>query len=123
MFFLHQAKIYIKGGEDFCSTADPGKLSLIGTVNVPPNDAKSVSVAIVPKIIGEIEVEVASVFKVKLGDALIINAAADSVRRKLLVVVRMIGHSIGSILGWLEMNKANSFTLILSIHASLITLT
>ena len=106
MFFLHQAKIYIKGGEDFCSTADPGKLALIGTVNVPPKDAKSVSVAIVPKIIGEIEVEVASVFKVKLGYAFF-SAVADSVTRKLLVVVRMISHSIGSILGWLEMNKAN----------------
>lgn len=88
-FCLHQAKIYLKGGENFCSTADAGQLALIGVVVVQPDDAKSVTVPIVPKITGEIEVEVASIFQTKLFGDSWVNNAADAVRRKLVVVVRM----------------------------------
>lgn len=82
--YLNQAKIYIRGGEGFCSIAADDKLALIGKVDIPPNDARSVAVPIVPKRTGEVEVEVASIFQTWFRNA------GDSVRRKLLVVVSMI---------------------------------
>lgn len=54
-----------------------------------PDDAKSVTVPIVPKITGEIEVEVASIFQTKPFGDLWVNNGADSVIRKLHVVVSM----------------------------------
>lgn len=82
--YFNQANIYIKGGEGFCSIATEGQLALIGKVNIPPDDAKSVAVPIVPKRTGEVEVEVASVFRSEWQNT------ADSVRRRLFVVVSEI---------------------------------
>ena len=56
---------------------------------VPANDARSVAVPIVPKRIGEIEIEVSSILQVKI-DGAYMNSAGDAVRRQLLVVVRVI---------------------------------
>lgn len=53
---------------------------------MPANDARSVAVPIVPKRIGEIEVEVSSILQIKI-DGAYMNSAGDAVKRKLLVVV------------------------------------
>ena len=58
------------------------QLALIGRVDIPPNDARSVAVPIVPKRTGEVEVEVASVVQSRQW-----QNTADSVIRKLFVVV------------------------------------
>ena len=58
------------------------QLALIGRVDIPPNDASSVAVPIVPKRTGEVEVEVASVVQSRQW-----QNTADSVIRKLFVVV------------------------------------
>ena len=92
MFPLHQAKLYLKGNQDFCSIAADRKLALIGTVNVPPNDARSVAVPIVPKRIGEIQIEVSSILQVKI-DRSYMNSAGDALRKTLLVVVRVLLNS------------------------------
>ena len=81
MLYLNQANIYIRGGEGFCSIAMDDQLALIGKVDIPPNDARSVAVPIVPKRTGEVEVEVASVVQSQWRNI------ADSVIRKLFVVV------------------------------------
>lgn len=86
VIFLLQAKLYLKGDKDFCSIASDGTLQVIGVVRVPPNDARSVAVPIVPKRIGEIELEVSSILQVKFGLSYR-NVAGDAVKRKLLVVV------------------------------------
>lgn len=83
---LHQVKIYLKGNRDFCSIAADRKLALIGIVKVPPNDARSVAVPIVPKRIGEIQIKVSSILQIKI-DGSYMNSAGDAVERKLLVVV------------------------------------
>ena len=44
------------------------------------------AVPIVPKRVGEIEIEVTSILQVKIGGSYL-NSAGDAVRRKLLVVV------------------------------------
>ena len=79
-------KLYLKGDKDFCSIAVDRKLGLIGLVIVPANDARSVAVPIVPKRIGEIEIEVSSILQVKL-DNIFMNVAGDAVKRKIFVVV------------------------------------
>ena len=84
--FCCQAKLYLRDDKDFCSIAANGKLALIGVVNVPANDARSVAVPIFPKKIGEIQVEVSSIFQIKIGNSYT-NSAGDAVMRTLLVVV------------------------------------
>jgi len=79
-------KLYLKGDKDFCSIALDRKLTLIGRIKVPDNDARSVAVPIVPKRIGEIEVEVSSILQVKINNVYM-NIAGDAVRRKVFVVV------------------------------------
>ena len=79
-------KLYLKGDKDFCSIAVDRKLGLIGLTKVPANDARSVAVPIVPKKIGEIEVEVSSILQVKVDNGYM-NIAGDAVRRKIFVVV------------------------------------
>ena len=74
------------GAKDFCSIATDRKLALIGIVKVPPYEARSVAVPIVPKRVGEIEIEVKSIFQVKF-DGFYLNSAGDVGRRKLLIVV------------------------------------
>ena len=86
---LIQAKIYLKGDKDFCSIAADGKLALIGLVKIPPNDARSVAIPIVPKRIGEVQIEVSSILQLKLG-GWYRNAAGDAIIKKLLVVVSNI---------------------------------
>ena len=88
-FITLQVKLYLKGDKDFCSTAADGKYAVIGIVRVPPNDARSVAVPIVPKRIGEIFLEVSSIFQVK-DHGSYVNSAGDTVIRKLLVVVRAL---------------------------------
>ena len=94
MFSPYQAKIYLRGDKDFCSIATDRKLALIGLVIVPANDARSVAVPIVPKRIGEIQIEVTSILQVKI-DRSYMNSAGDAVRRKLLVVVGVITNPAG----------------------------
>lgn len=53
---------------------------------MPANDARSVAVPIVPKRIGEIQVEVSSILQVKIDNAYM-NIAGDAVQRKIFVVV------------------------------------
>ena len=87
MLFLYQAKIYLKADNAFCSfVAGYQRLGLIGMVTVPPNDARSVTVPIFPKIAGEVNIEVSSVFELKFGDYYL-SVGADSVRKGLLVEV------------------------------------
>ena len=84
--FRCQAKLYLKDDKDFCSIAANGKLALIGVVNVPVNDARSVAVSIVPKKIGEIQIEVSSILLIKFRNGYIYGAA-DTVKKTLLVLV------------------------------------
>ena len=56
---------------------------------MPSKDARSVAVPIVPKRIGEIQLEVSSILQVKIGNSYM-NSAGDAVKRKLLVVVRYL---------------------------------
>ena len=86
VFFLHQVKIYLKGNRDFCSIAADRKLALIGIVKIPPNDARSVAVPIVPKIIGKIKIEVWSFVQTGLPAF----GGGDAVKRILFVVVRVL---------------------------------
>ncbi|XP_078345207.1 complement C3-like [Oculina patagonica] len=81
-----RVKIYLKGSADFCSFATADKLSLIGMVIIPPNDARSVTVPIFAKRAGKVQVEVSAVFQIKMLRDTYVNAAGDTVRRKLLVV-------------------------------------
>lgn len=81
LLFLYQAKIYLKGDNDFCSFVADQKLGLIGMVKIQPNDARSVAVPIFPKITGEVTVEVSLVFRSKFYDW------RDVVRKRLLVEV------------------------------------
>ena len=83
---FRQAKLYIKGDKQFCSIAANDKLALIGKVDIPANDARSVAVPIVPKRIGEIQVQVSSILQIKVGNSYM-NSAGDAVTRTLLVVV------------------------------------
>ena len=55
-------------------------------VNVPVNDARSVAVSIVPKKIGEIQIEVSSILLIKFRNGYIYGAA-DTVKKTLLVLV------------------------------------
>ena len=86
MLSFRQAKLYIKGDKHFCSIAADNKLALIGVVNIPANDARSVAVPIVPKRIGEIQLQVSSILQIKIGNSYM-NSAGDAVIRTLLVVV------------------------------------
>ena len=56
-------------------------------MTVRPNNARSVAVPIVPKRIGEIFLEVSSIFQVK-DHVSYLNSARDTVIKKLFVVVR-----------------------------------
>ena len=51
------------------------------------------AVPIVPKRIGEIQIEVLVILKVKI-DGAYMNSAADAVKRKLLVVVGVIKNAV-----------------------------
>lgn len=84
---LHKARLYIRGHKDFCSIAADRKLAFIGVVDVPSNDARSVAVPIVPKRIGEIEIEVSAILQMNFGGSYL-NSGGDAVKRKLLIVVR-----------------------------------
>ena len=86
MLFLYQAKIYLRADNAFCSFVADQKRGLIGMVIVPPNDARSVTVPIFPKIFGEVDIEVLSVFGVNLG-GFYLFVPGDSVRKRLLVEV------------------------------------
>ncbi|CAH3019175.1 unnamed protein product [Porites evermanni] len=80
-----RAKLYLRGDQDFCSIAQNRELSSIGNVRVPPRDARSVAVPIVPKRVGETEIEVSLIVQIKHGGSFR-NAAGDIVIKKLLVV-------------------------------------
>ena len=86
MLSFRQAKLYLKGDKHFCSIAADDKLALIGVVNIPAKDARSVAVPIVPKKIGGIRVEVSSILQIKIGNSYI-NSAGDAVRKTLFVLV------------------------------------
>lgn len=88
-FVLIQAKLYINGDKDHCSIAAKGKRAFIGFVDLQPNEAKSVVAPIVPKRTGEIPIQVDAVFQIKFNGNFL-NTFGDSVKRKLLVVVRII---------------------------------
>ena len=83
---FRQAKLYLKGKKHFCSIAADDKLALIGVVNIPANDARSVAVPIVPKKIGDIGVQVSSILQIKIGNSYM-NSAADAVTKTLFVLV------------------------------------
>ena len=87
-YLICQAKLYLKGDKDFCSIASHNKYAFIGTIDVPPNDAGSVTVPIIPKIVGEVNVEV-----VVIGtDPSFVgaNTEMDGVKKLLLVVVSLL---------------------------------
>ena len=86
MLSFRQAKLYLKGKKHFCSIATDDKLALIGVVNIPANDARSVAVPIVPKKIGGIRVQVSSILQIKIGNSYM-NAAGDAVTKTLFVLV------------------------------------
>lgn len=87
-YFICQVKLYLKGDKDFCSIASDNKYTLIGIINVPPNDAGSVTVPIIPKIVGEVNVEVMAIGTIpRIGAA---SAGTDAVRKRLLVVVSLL---------------------------------
>lgn len=86
-FSLHQAKIYLKGSDDFCSFAGNDKHALIGVVIIPPNAARSVTVPVLPKRTGEVEVEVSAIFQLEVFTNTYINVGGDTVRRKIFVEV------------------------------------
>lgn len=88
-FVFIQAKLYIKGDKDHCSIAAKGQSAFIGFVDLQPNEAKSVVAPIVPKRTGEIPIQVDAVFQIKFNGNFL-NTFGDSVKRKLLVVVRII---------------------------------
>lgn len=81
--------MYLRGDQDFCSIAQNRELSSIGNVRVPPRDARSVAVPIVPKRVGETEIEVSLIVQIKHGGSFR-NAAGDIVIKKLLVVVSIL---------------------------------
>lgn len=84
-YLICQVKLYLKGDKDFCSIASDNKYALIGIINVPPNDAGSVTVPIIPKIVGEVNVEVMAIGTIPgIG-----TAGTDAVRKRLLVVVSL----------------------------------
>ena len=86
MLSFRQAKLYLKGDKHFCSIAAYDKLALIGVVNIPANDARSVAVPIVPKKIGGIRVQVSSILQIKIGNSFM-NSAGDTVTKTLFVLV------------------------------------
>ena len=86
MLSFRQAKLYLKGDKQFCSIAADDKLALIGVVNIPAKDARSVAVPIVPKKIGEIRVKVSYILQIKIGNSYM-NSAGDAVRKTLFVLV------------------------------------
>ena len=87
-YLICQVKLYLKGDKDFCSIASHNKYAFIGTIDVPPNDAGSVTVPIIPKIVGEVNVEVMAIGTIpEIGVTLDMDAA---VRKRLLVVVSIL---------------------------------
>ena len=81
-------KLYLKGDKDFCSIASDNKYAFIGIINVPFNDARSVTVPIIPKIVGEVNVEVMAIGTIpEIGVTFDMDAA---VRKRLLVVVSLL---------------------------------
>ena len=87
-YLICQVKLYLKGDKDFCSIASDNKYASIGTINVPPNDAGSVTVPIIPKIVGEVNVEVMAIGTIPGISA---PGGMDAVRKRLLVVVSLFG--------------------------------
>ena len=83
-YLICQAKLYLKGDQDFCSIASHNKYAFIGTIDVPPNDAGSVTVPITPKIVGKVNVEVVVIGTNPRIDG---DSVMDAVRRRLLIVV------------------------------------
>ena len=86
MLSFRQAKLYIKGDKHFCSITADDKLALIGVVNLPANDSRSVAVPIIPKKIGWIRVQVSSILQIKIGNSYM-NYAGDAVTKTLFVLV------------------------------------
>lgn len=87
-YLICQVKLYLKGDKDFCSIASDNKYEFIGIINVPANDAGSVTVPIIPKIVGEVNVEVMAIGTIPgLGGA---TGGMDAVRKPLLVVVSLL---------------------------------
>ncbi|RMX42632.1 hypothetical protein pdam_00010273 [Pocillopora damicornis] len=85
--YLAEAKVYLRGNKDFCSTADDDSLVLIGILYPQPNDARSVAVPIIPKTAGKIEIEVTSILEIKEGNKdFWEKREVDAVKRELLVV-------------------------------------
>lgn len=79
-----RAKLFIEGDKDYCSIATKGQRATFGVVAIPPQNARSVSIPIVPKRLGEIELKIFVIFRVKIGNQWYPNS--DAVRRKILVV-------------------------------------
>lgn len=87
-YLICQVKLYLKGDKDFCSIASDNKYAFIGVINVPPNDAGSVTVPIIPKIVGEVNVEMMAIGTIPgIPGA---TGGIDAVRKRLLVVVSLL---------------------------------
>lgn len=84
-YLICQVKLYLKGDRDFCSIASDNKYASIGIINVPPHDAGSVTVPIIPKIVGEVNVEVMAIGTIRGA-----TAGVDAVRKPLFVVVSLL---------------------------------
>jgi len=87
-YLICQVKLYLKGDKDFCSIASDNKYAFIGVINVPPNDAGSVTVPIIPKIVGEVDVEVMAIGTIPGMPGA--TGGIDAVRKRLLVVVSLL---------------------------------
>ena len=91
-YLICQVKLYLKGDRDFCSIASDNKYAFIGIINVPPNDAGSVTVPIIPEIVGEVNVEVMAIGTIPdIGE----RGGVDAVRKRLLVVVSLLIFFLG----------------------------
>ena len=87
-YLICQAKLYLKGDQDFCSIASHNKYAFIGTIDVPANDAGSVTVPIIPKVVGKVNVEVVVIgTDLKFAGA---NTEMNGVQKILLVVVSLL---------------------------------
>lgn len=87
-YLICQVKLYLKGDKDFCSIASDNKYEFIGIINVPANDVGSVTVPIIPKIVGEVNVEVMAIGTIP--GSVGATAGMDAVRKPLLVVVSLL---------------------------------
>lgn len=82
IFFL-QYKVKLLGDDSFCSEAMPGIASKPVTFSLKGNDAKSVTIPIVPVYLGKIQIKVSATRTATEFE----DEISDTVHRDLLVVV------------------------------------